>query len=713
MGHFDGPFSRARRVLHGGDRLDGRADELKARRFHLFLCGFLCWLIVMMGIVMPWFAARKMMGEGLGFVLAAATVGALVLVRRGRTRSAAYLFLGAFWCVMAVVAMFSGGIHSGGTYMTLFAIVGAAWLIDFPAAVRFGIATLVLTSTEATLALTGHAPPVYFPVTPVAFWTLSVAYVGFTLGALAALLEAERRQLAALRESEDRFHRLSDSAFEGIAIHESGVLLDCNQRFALVFGYASPEELIGKNGLDLLLTQESRARMSERIAHQDTGIVEVTGVRKDGSQFPAEVESRPIRYRGRNARVAAIDDVSERREKRALEAQLRRAQQMESIGRLTGGIAHDFNNLLTVINGYGELLLRRIPAGDPLEQPARAICGAGQRAADLTRRLLLMSGTHAVQARPLDVNALLAENQDLHQRLLGEAIVLEMALRATGYIRADPGQFLQVCLNLVANARDAMPRGGRLTIVTDDVGAGESPVPDVPGAAAGSWVRIVVADTGPGIPPDLQERIFEPFYTTKATDKGVGLGLSIVDGIVRQNGGTVRIDSPPGRGAVFTLFFPRLAPESVPAVAVPGRQPVALSGSETVLVVEDQTEVRQLIVETLAAAGFQVLSAAGAGDALAIAARHAGPIPLLITDVIMPEMNGPAVAEYLATRRPGLRVLFVSGYAEQRPALTASHSASAFLAKPFAPNALVAAVRAILDEPTASVADDAAPCGLP
>jgi PAS domain S-box-containing protein len=701
MAHFDGPVPRVRFALSGGYLLDGRQDELTARRFHLFLSGFLCWLALMVCVVVPGFAARKAVGESLGLVLTAATMGALVLVRRGHTRKAAFLFLGVFWCVMAVVAVLSGGIHSGGTYMTLFAIVGAAWLIDFPAAVRFGIATLLLTSTEAGLELAGHPPPVYFPVTPVAFWALSVAYIGLTLGALAALLETERRQVAALRESEDRFHSLSDSAFEGIAIHEAGVILDCNQRFALVFGYGRPDELIGRNGLELLLTPESRARIAERIAHQNTGVVEVTGVRKDGSLFPAEVESRPIRYRGRDARVAAIDDISERREKRALEAQLRRAQQMESIGRLTGGIAHDFNNLLTVINGYSELLLRRIRPGDTLEQPARAICGAGQRAAELTKRLLMMSGTHTVQARPLDVNALLAENHDLHQRLLGEAIVLEMSLDATGYIRADAGQFLQVCLNLVANARDAMPHGGRLTVATGDVD--EPHVSEALGLGAGPWVRIVVADTGPGIPPDLQDRIFEPYYTTKATDKGTGLGLSIVDGIVRQSGGAIRIDSPPGRGAVFTLFFPRLAPERVPAVAAQPKPPVALSGTETVLVVEDQADVRELIVETLGGVGFHVLSAAGGAEALALAARHVERIPLLVTDVIMPEMSGPALAQRLVAIRPDLRVLFVSGYAEQRPVLNASNSQSMFLAKPFAPDALVTAVRAILDEPTVSV----------
>ncbi len=698
MAHADSASGGVRFSLSGGHRLDGRDDELTARRFHRFLVGFLGWLVVMVCIIVPGFAARKLVGEGLGLVLGAATVGALVLVRRGHTRPAAFLFLGAFWGVMAVVAVLSGGIHSGGTYMTLFAIVGAAWLIDFPTAVRFGLATLLLTSTEAGLELAGHPPPIYFPVTPVAFWALSVAYIGLTLGALAALLETERRQMAALRESEDRFHRLSDSAFEGIVIHEGGVLLDCNQRFALVFGYASPDELIGRNGLELLLTPESRARISERIAHQDTGIVEVTGVRKDGSLFPAEVESRPIRYRGRDARVAAIDDVSERREKSALEAQLRRAQQMESIGRLTGGIAHDFNNLLTVINGYGELLIRRVRPGDPLEQPARAICGAGQRAADLTRRLLMMSGTHTVEARPLNVNTLLAENHDLHQRLLGEAIVLEMQLGGSGYILADAGQFLQVFMNLVANARDAMPNGGRLSITTADVNGHESPATESLAARTG-WVRITVADTGPGIARDLQDRIFEPFYTTKATDKGIGLGLSIVDGIVRQNGGVIRIDSPPGRGAVFTLYFPRLEPERIPAAAPPARAAVAPYGTETVLVVEDQADVRRLMVETLGSAGFRVLSAPGGTEALEIAARHDGPLPLLVTDVVMPQMNGPTLAQRLVKMRPDVRVLFVSGYAEERPVLDSPNSRSTFLAKPFAPAALVSAVRALLDEP--------------
>jgi PAS domain S-box-containing protein len=703
MAPFELALRRVRFELSGGHALDGRDEELKARRFHLFLSGFLCWLAGMLGLVVPWFAARKLVGACLALVLGGAAVAALGLVRRGRMRGAAFLFLGVFWCVMAAVAVLSGGIHSGGTYMTLFAIVGAAWLIDFPTAMRFGAATLLLTSTEAGLALMGHPPPVYFPVTPVAFWALSVAYVGLTLGALASLLDTERRQVAALRESEDRFRSLSDSTLEGIVIHADGVILDCNQRFALMFGYAHPDDLIGRNGLDLLLTPESRARMRTRITRQDTGVVEVMGVRKDSSVFPCESESRSIKYRGRDARVVAMDDISERREKRTLEAQLRRAQQMESIGRLTGGIAHDINNQLTVINGYGELLLRRIRPGDPLEPSARAICGAGQRAAELTKRLLMMSGSHTADVRPLNVNALLAENHDLHQRLLGEAIVLEMTLDGAGYIMADAGQFLQVFLNLVANARDAMPHGGRLTISTTDVT--DLPVSESTRPGAGPWVRIVVADTGPGIPAELQDRIFEPFYTTKATEKGIGLGLSIVDGIVRQNGGVIRLDSPPDRGAVFTLYFPQLPGDRVPTASPVAKSVPAPHGTETVLLVEDQADVREVMVETLTRAGFRVLSASGGAEALAVASQHPGPLPLLITDVVMPEMNGPALAQRLATMLPDLRVLFVSGYTEQLPVLETLTTRSTFLAKPFAPNALVRAARAILDEPATSSAN--------
>jgi PAS domain S-box-containing protein len=686
--------------LRGGTRLDGGTDELTARRFHLLLSAFLCWLAVIVGLIVPWYAVRKTAGESLGLVLGCATVGALSLVRRGHTRPAAFLFLTVFWGVMAVIAFLSGGIHSGGTYMTLVAIVGAAWLIGFPTAVGFGVATLVLTTTEAALASVGHPPPVYFPVAPVAFWALSVAYVGLTLGALAALLDSERRHVAALRESEDRFHSLSDSALEGIMIHDGGVILDCNQRFAQMFGYARPDDLIGRNGPDLLLTPESRTRILQRVARQETGIVEVTGVRKDGTTFPTETESRSIKYRGRNARVVAMEDISERREKQALEAQLRRAQQMESIGRLTGGIAHDFNNLLTVINGYGDLLLSRISDGDPLQPPARAIRGAGERAAELTNRLLMVGQTHALEARALDVRALLAANRDLHQRLLGEAIVLEMTLEASGHILADEGQFLQMIMNLLVNARDAMPHGGRLTITTAQVSANDLSPSESFGLGGGACVRIVVADTGPGIPPEDQDRVFEPFYTTKARGKGTGLGLSIVDGIVRQNGGVIRVGSPPGHGAVFTLYFPQLPADRVPVASAAGAMAaVAPYGTETVLVVEDQAEVRQLMVETLTSAGFRVLGAAGGAEAVAVATGHAGPLPLLVTDVIMPEMNGPALAQRLAALRPELRVLFVSGYTAQLPVLDVLGSKSRFLAKPFAPAALVTTVRTMLDEP--------------
>jgi signal transduction histidine kinase len=443
-----------------------------------------------------------------------------------------------------------------------------------------------------------------------------------------------------------------------------------------------------------------------RIARQETGVVEVTGVRRDGTTFPTETESRAIKYRGRDARVVTMEDISAHQEKRALEAQLRHAAKMDSIGRLAGGIAHDFNNLLTVINGYGDVLLSRVPDGDPLQPHVKAIRAAGERAAELTGRLLMMSRRHAVETRPLKTDGLLGENRDLFRRLLGEAVVFEMTLAASGHILADAGQFLQVIMNLVANARDAMPDGGRFTITTATVNLNDLPVSESFGLGAGKCIRIVVADTGPGIPVEVQDRIFEPFFSTKGAGAGTGLGLSIVDGIVRQNGGAIRISNAPGHGAVFTLYFPQLPDESVAATPLSASAPVsrARHGTETVLVVEDQAGVRQLIVETLAGAGFRVLGAAGGGEAVAIAAQHEGPIALLVTDVMMPEMNGPALAQRIVAGRPELRVLFVSGYTDQFPMATVLSGKSKFLAKPFAPVALVATVRAILDEPPLSEA---------
>ncbi len=371
------------------------------------------------------------------------------------------------------------------------------------------------------------------------------------------------------------------------------------------------------------------------------------------------------------------------------EVQLRQLQKMEAVGRLAGGIAHDFNNLLTVILGRSRLLLDTMKADHPHRRSIKSIDQTAERAALLTRQLLAFSRKQVLAPALLDLNEVLAGMTDLLQRLIGEQIELAVVpARGLGQVKVDRGQLEQVIVNLVVNARDAMPDGGRITIATS---VGPAPAADAT-AEAGSWVRVAVTDTGTGMDAHTRARIFEPFFTTKEPGKGTGLGLATVYGIVRQSGGNIEVESEPGMGTTFTISLPRAedAPVTVEAPTAPtGR------GTETVLVVEDEGEVRGLIHAVLTDFGYTVLSAGRPGEALELAGRHPGPIHLLVTDMVMPEMGGPVLARRLLEVRPETAVLFMSGYTDHT--IT---SGPPFLQKPFTPDTLGRIVRAALDAAT-------------
>jgi signal transduction histidine kinase len=421
----------------------------------------------------------------------------------------------------------------------------------------------------------------------------------------------------------------------------------------------------------------------------------------DGTVFDVDVSAVPITVEGRDGAVVFFSDVTERKraeqDRSRLEEQFRQAQKMESVGRLAGGVAHDFNNHLTVINGYCDLLLAGLNPGDPMLGSLDEIRRAGERAAALTRQLLAFSRKQVLEPKPLNLNEVVADLETMLRRLVGEDIELLTRLDpALEHVMADAGQMHQVLMNLSVNARDAMPNGGLLIIETLNVDVGDGYRSSHMESMRGPFVMLTVSDSGFGMDQETQQRIFEPFFTTKRSGAGTGLGLSTVYGIVKQSGGWIWVYSEPNRGTTFKIYLPR-----VRITAAEPRTPASsedrLHGSETVLIVEDQAEVRNLTVRVLAKFGYRVLSAAGGREALALCEKHTDIIHLVITDVVMPGMTGRELADRLQQMKPELKVLYVSGYTADAIAHQGVLDPGvAYLPKPFSPDGLLRKVREML-----------------
>jgi two-component system, cell cycle sensor histidine kinase and response regulator CckA len=380
------------------------------------------------------------------------------------------------------------------------------------------------------------------------------------------------------------------------------------------------------------------------------------------------------------------------------EEQVRQSQKMEAVGRLAGGVAHDFNNLLTVIRGHGELSLRKLAGDHPLRRNLEEIGLAAERASALTHQLLAFSRKQVLQPRTLDLGEVVERMSSLLQRLIGEDV--ELATRrgdTLGSVRADPAQMEQVIVNLAVNARDAMPQGGVLTVVLANAEVDEACARGRPGMTPGSYVVLSVTDTGCGMDADTKARIFEPFFTTKELGKGTGLGLATVYGIVKQSDGFIWVYSEPGRGTTFKIYLPRV--DEAPEPLSPRPVAPAVQGTETVLLVEDEDSLRSLLRELLESFGYSVLDAGQGVDAMRIAREHSSTIQLLLSDLVMPQMTGRELADRLTRLRPGLKVLFMSGYAAGAAPNLEIPAYAAYIEKPFTADALAGALRALLDAP--------------
>jgi PAS domain S-box-containing protein len=510
---------------------------------------------------------------------------------------------------------------------------------------------------------------------------------------VAVAQQSLQSQLAASEESETRYRKITEASFDGIDIVVDDIVRDANRGFAEIFGY-TVEEVIGRHVSDFV-AEESVATMRERSAKQQEGLYEFVGKHRTGRKIILEGMTRAHNIGGRPGRISAFRDVTE---KRALEAQFRQAQKMDAVGRLAGGVAHDFNNLLTVIMSCTDLLLGEESAQGAQREDLEQIRDAAIAAASLTRQLLSFSRQEVIQPRLVDVNSVVSSAEGILRRLIGEDIELTTVLTDDDpVVKIDKSQLEQVVVNLCVNARDAMPKGGKLTIETQNCDVDQSYATSHWSVAPGRYAVVSVADTGTGMDESTQARIFEPFYTTKEVGKGTGLGLAMVYATVKQSGGFIWVYSEPGSGTTFKIYLP-LAQEGAVPVAEPKALPAVSRGNEIVVLAEDSAAVRSTARQILERAGYTVLEAPNGKTALEIARKKSNTIHLLITDVVMPEMSGRQLTERFAVIRPRAKILYMSGYTDDAVVRHGVVSAGIdYLQKPFSSDALLRKVRQVLD----------------
>ncbi len=558
---------------------------------------------------------------------------------------------------------------------------------------QLGLASLLLlpltVETEVTAILALAAPePHHFSVSQV---NLGHTVADQVAGALTRVrLQQQHHQLSTVIEQ---------TAESVVITDQTGAIIYVNPAFEQISGY-SRAEAVGQNPRILQSGRHSidfYEQLWQAITAGQTWQGRLINKKKDGSLYTEEATISPIR----NDQGAIVNYVAVKRDvtrELELEEHYRQAQKLEAIGLLAGGIAHDFNNILTGINGFAELLYMQLPPGSPHQEDVAKILKGGQRAAELVRQLLAFSRKQVIEPKILDLNSLVSELERMLLRLIGEHIRLTTSLAPHLWpIKADPTQLEQIVLNLVINARDAMPNGGQLTIDTANVTLTDEDLPDQLELPPGEFVKLTVSDTGIGMSEQVKAHIFEPFFTTKELGRGTGLGLATVYGIVKQNCGLIWVDSEPGQGTTFQIYLPRVD-EPVTPQPRPEWTFELTRGSETILLVEDEPNVRELAAEMLNRQGYRVLTAADGAEALKVADELAGPLDLLVTDVIMPRLNGPELAGRLKESRPDLKILYVSGYADEMIARFGilEHGVS-LLPKPFSAMLLARKVRQVLE----------------
>jgi PAS domain S-box-containing protein len=514
--------------------------------------------------------------------------------------------------------------------------------------------------------------------------------------ALVQDITERKRSARALIESHSLLKAVVDGTTDSIFVKDrQGRYLMINAAGAQLMGKTVPE-MIGKDDRELFPPPVAQTLMERDQQIMTDGEAQVFEEIEAAEESVRTYLTTKSVYRDANGAVSGLIGIArEITELKRLEEQFRQAQKMEAVGRLAGGIAHDFNNLLTVINGYSQLIGHRLLPSDPNRTRLAEIQKAGERAANLTRQLLAFSRKQLLQPQVVDLNALLQELLKLLRRLIGEDIELVLTPTADlGVVKVDPSQFEQAIINLAVNARDAMPQGGRLTLTTTNVVLPVAPHPELP---AGRYTCVTISDTGTGMTDAIKAQIFEPFFTTKGPGQGTGLGLAMVYGFVKQSGGHVEVASALGHGATFTIYLPHTVEDTATLPALPdlGQAP---TGTETILLVEDEEAVRNLVRIVLQTSHYQVLEARDGQEAILVAAQHPGSIHLLITDLVMPRMSGRHLATLLAQTRPNLAILFMSGYTDEMGMEEdAANPTIGFIQKPFNPTILAQRVRALLD----------------
>ncbi len=526
---------------------------------------------------------------------------------------------------------------------------------------------------------------------------------------LRAEIEERAKVQQALQLSEQRYRLLSEASPMGILLTgELGRVIDANTQALRMFGYERGE-LIGEP-IEMLLPerlrrshQEHRSGYARKPHERPMGIgKELIARRKDGTEFPVEVGLEPLVTKEGVLISSTIVDITGRKK---MEEQLRLSQRMEAIGKLAGGVAHDFNNLLGVILGCADVVLDTLPPGHPAATKVEMIRKAGASAADLTRQLLAFSRQQMLQPRVLDLKEVVERTEVLLRRLIGENIELAISLEPSlGCVKADVGQVEQILLNLAINARDAMPKGGRLAIEAQNVELDAAYKEEHQQVIPGPYVMLALGDTGSGMDRGTQSRIFDPFFTTKELGKGTGLGLATVYGIVKQSDGYIWVYSELGKGTIFKIYLPRVEQSPRPAKQEEP-EPAVLRGCETILLAEDSESLREMAREYLETVGYTVLEAVSGAEALQLAKNYCGTIHLLLTDVVMPEMSGPELAQQMLLLHPGTKIIFTSGYTDDAIARQGVLDPSvAFIQKPYRPKALARKIREVLHDAPAKPA---------